>query len=75
VIIQAGFTILRKEFFPLFKVQKAIKTKANRHVTPDISLDARLNALLVKKTSSCDSRPFGLAAEEKQQKGALSVAI
>jgi hypothetical protein len=57
------------------RFRKRSKNKANRHVTPGISLDARLNALLVKKTSGCDSRPFGLAAEEKQQKGALSVAI
>jgi hypothetical protein len=61
VIIQAGSTLLRKEYFPFFEVQKVTKNKANRHFLAGIALHASLDALLREKTIGCESRPFGLA--------------
>jgi len=75
VIIQAGCTILRKEYLPFFEVQNAIKNKANQDVIDGISLHASLSTLLSGKTSSCESRGFARAEEQIQQKGALSLEI
>jgi len=45
-MIQAGFTLLRKEHLPFFEVQKAIKNKANQHIMDGVSLHPSVSALL-----------------------------